>query len=1082
MTSEGQHAGQQPGAMSGGGADPFGPDGFPPDPDGRQAADRGPSYPHAQESFPSAYGPPPHATPNGGSPFVVPAVPPAGQTPPPGSPAPQMPGPTFGPGAAKFSSSGSARVPEPGQLPQRPPAAPPAGGAFPPPESAWAPPPAPPSAAPEDNPFVPRVAEPHPYGGGAGDLPQRSPGIAGGPLDGPVGDFNGFTPARKPAEAAPAPAPFDRPGTYGTPQPGATFGSAAPQQPFGSARPDDADGQSGRAPGVSAFGDQRIRVPGATLTGLPDAAPADGLPPRDADEGGALPTRGGAARGPDSGGFPLRGGTGSGSFPIRGGPESGSVGYAAPADGTFTDGSDAFAARRDSGAFAARGDSGAYAAGSDNSAFAARSDSGSYAAGSDNSAFAARSDSGSFAARGDSGAFAAGSDSGGFAARGQFGEAGPSAQRGDADGNPFGSSGGAPGYGNQGSPDSGGFPVRGAYDGPGHDGQPAPGLSARRPFGDRPGEPDQSAPFEGGASAYPQRVPGASYSVAGSPDLGQPEAASGGYAQRVPGASFGSGGAPVVAEPRSAASVPLPRDPAERLESAAEPPAEHPGPAKGTARPVSASASVPVASRVAPPQEAEELPPPQANPQSRVYGRPAPAEEAPAAPQHPYRDADHPYRDDEHSSGGTYGTTPGSGAFRAAPTSGAMGAATTTSGAYQQTPESLYAPPAESPAARPDGTYGRPAEAPFGAGPPEERPPLGGPAPADQFATRPSPDAFGAAPVSPYDGRPGTPDTGGAFGAAPVSPYDGRPGTPDTGAFGAAPAPGSDQPPERPAARATASARVSPPVQPFSPPPPAEQPDERGQQQFSEFTTDIAGRGQAVPAPGSPAARTAPQEQYGEHTTDVAGRNQTPGQPYVPAPALPTMHAAPPLENGFPPAPAPDSTQPFGERPRMGGVFPGPASRATVAPPDPEQTANWPSRPAPGEPDQGRFDSFRPDAPDPAPAEAAKPDTPHVRMLPVILGVILGAGLLVGLTLGITWLIARGSHDGDTGGSGFSVKAGDCVKREGNAAVTANCTDAGAFEVTAVVDAKEKCPDPAQPYVVNPTASGSQVLCLKPRA
>lgn len=297
------------------------------------------------------------------------------------------------------------------------------------------------------------------------------------------------------------------------------------------------------------------------------------------------------------------------------------------------------------------------------------------------------------------------------------------------------------------------------------------------------------------------------------------------------------------------------------------------------------------------------------------------------------------------------------------------------------------------------------------------------------------------------------------------------------------PAPGSDQPPERPAARATASARVSPPAQPFAPPAPADQPNERGPQAFSEFTTDIAGRGQAVPAPGSPAARTAPPEQYGEHTTDVAGRNQPPGQPYVPAPALPTMHAAPPLENGFPPAPAPDSTQPFGERPRMGGVFPGPASRATVAPPDPEQTANWPSRPAPGEADQGRFDSFRPDAPEPAPAEAAKPETPHVRMLPVILGVILGAGLLVGLTLGITWLIARGSHDGDTGGSGFSVKAGDCVKREGTAAVTANCTDAGSFEVTAIVDAKEKCPDLNQPYVVNPTTGGgSQVLCLKPRA
>ncbi|MEU4216614.1 hypothetical protein AB0F10_14745, partial [Actinoplanes sp. NPDC026623] len=239
MTSEGQYAGQQPGATSGGGADPFGTDGFPPDLDGQQAADRAPSYPHAQESFPSAYGPPPQATPNGGSPFVVPAVPPAGQTPAPGSPAPQPPGPAFGPGAAKFSSSasGSARVPapEPG-LPQRSAPSPAPGGAFPAPESAWAPPPpAQPSAAAEDNPFAPRAAESHPYRGGAGDLPQRSPGIAGGPLDGPVGDFNGFTPARKAPESAPAPAPdlSRRPDTFGAPQ----YQSDSTPAPFGSAEP-----------------------------------------------------------------------------------------------------------------------------------------------------------------------------------------------------------------------------------------------------------------------------------------------------------------------------------------------------------------------------------------------------------------------------------------------------------------------------------------------------------------------------------------------------------------------------------------------------------------------------------------------------------------------------------------------------------------------------------------------------------------------------------------------------------------------------------------------------------------------------
>src|SRR5690349_24653192 len=86
MTSEGQYAGHQPGATSGSGAGQLGPDGFPPDAfppdcDGHLTADRAPSYPHAQESLPSAYAPPPQTTPNGGSPFVVPAVPPAGQTP-----------------------------------------------------------------------------------------------------------------------------------------------------------------------------------------------------------------------------------------------------------------------------------------------------------------------------------------------------------------------------------------------------------------------------------------------------------------------------------------------------------------------------------------------------------------------------------------------------------------------------------------------------------------------------------------------------------------------------------------------------------------------------------------------------------------------------------------------------------------------------------------------------------------------------------------------------------------------------------------------------------------------------------------
>jgi collagen type III alpha len=162
----------------------------------------------------------------------------------------------------------------------------------------------------------------------------------------------------------------------------------------------------------------------------------------------------------------------------------------------------------------------------------------------------------------------------------------------------------------------------------------------------------------------------------------------------------------------------------------------------------------------------------------------------------------------------------------------------------------------------------------------------------------------------------------------------------------------------------------------------------------------------------------------------------------------------------------------------MGGVFPGPATRATVTPPPgPNETASWPSTgDAGGDDQQGRFDQFKPDPVEATPA--AKPETPHVRMLPVLLGVIVGAALLVGLAFGLVYLIS-----GDDGGTGFSVSSGECVKRNGDEAVKADCGDAGAFEVVSIANTKEECGDPRQPYVLNPTSDGrTQVLCLKPRS
>jgi hypothetical protein len=221
--------------------------------------------------------------------------------------------------------------------------------------------------------------------------------------------------------------------------------------------------------------------------------------------------------------------------------------------------------------------------------------------------------------------------------------------------------------------------------------------------------------------------------------------------------------------------------------------------------------------------------------------------------------------------------------------------------------------------------------------------------------------------------------------------------------------------------------------------------------------------------PGAPL----PPDRYGENTTDISHRGADPT--YVPAPAVSSMHARPPLEHGFPPAPDADQGFERPDRPRMGGVFPGPQSGPSVAPPIPDQTSSWPGVPAqvPDDQDQGRFEQFRPEPE----APPARPETPHVRMLPIIISVIVGAALLVGLAIGIVWLISRGSDSG----AGISVAAGECVKRSGDEAIKAQCGDSGVFQVVSIADTKEQCADQAQPYVLNPTKDGkTQVLCLKP--
>jgi hypothetical protein len=225
---------------------------------------------------------------------------------------------------------------------------------------------------------------------------------------------------------------------------------------------------------------------------------------------------------------------------------------------------------------------------------------------------------------------------------------------------------------------------------------------------------------------------------------------------------------------------------------------------------------------------------------------------------------------------------------------------------------------------------------------------------------------------------------------------------------------------------------------------------------YAEPPSDKAGRGRAHVPPRP--------EYYGELTTDISHRGPAAEPPDASAPTI------------WPPRESPDVDQDR-DRPRMGGVFPGPASGAAMPPLAPGQ-ASWPPY---TDADQGRFERFSAAQNEPDPFRADQPnrikrsESGHVRMLPVLLSVVIGALLLVGIAIGIVWLISRGSD------SSFNVSAGDCVRRSGTTAVKASCSDTGAYQVVSIADTKEQCPDKRQPYVVNPTKDGkTQVLCLKP--
>ena len=91
------------------------------------------------------------------------------------------------------------------------------------------------------------------------------------------------------------------------------------------------------------------------------------------------------------------------------------------------------------------------------------------------------------------------------------------------------------------------------------------------------------------------------------------------------------------------------------------------------------------------------------------------------------------------------------------------------------------------------------------------------------------------------------------------------------------------QSPARASGRATASARVAPPSAPTSP-----EAVQRSGPPYTEFTTDVSGRGRAdQAAPLGPPGQV--PDQYSEHTTDISGRGR--GRPAVRTGTGPAVHA-----------------------------------------------------------------------------------------------------------------------------------------------------------------------------------------------
>ncbi|TDC71772.1 hypothetical protein E1193_28650 [Micromonospora sp. KC606] len=217
-----------------------------------------------------------------------------------------------------------------------------------------------------------------------------------------------------------------------------------------------------------------------------------------------------------------------------------------------------------------------------------------------------------------------------------------------------------------------------------------------------------------------------------------------------------------------------------------------------------------------------------------------------------------------------------------------------------------------------------------------------------------------------------------------------------------------------------------------------------------------------------------PAEPFGAPANPVAG-----GSAPVPGYGHPAHDPA----HGGSPSPFAPATQPFPQAgqqpfPPAGQPFP-PAGQQPFAPAgQPDQPgqpgpSSWPQDP---EPEQGRFDAFKPDA-----EPKAEQPPPKVRNGRVLAIVLIAAVLILAVPLGLLMLLGKINRD-DAKPAGFNPAVGSCVKKSGSGAAAAECGEQDAFTVVSRVDNKDKCTDPTQPYVVLKGNDANPVLCLKKAA